>query len=44
MEGKDVNGGGEPKVGEIETGGQVSGNAAAAGGGKKRARAADLME
>ncbi|GAA5946458.1 hypothetical protein JCM3765_000252 [Sporobolomyces pararoseus] len=39
--GLDANGGGDPKTGEIETGGQTS---AAAGGGKKRARAADLME
>ncbi|GAA6009335.1 hypothetical protein JCM11491_004277 [Sporobolomyces phaffii] len=39
--GLDANGGGDPKTGEIETGGQASG---AAAGGKKRARAADLME
>ncbi|GAA5909724.1 C2H2-type zinc finger protein [Sporobolomyces salmoneus] len=44
--GLNANGGGDPKTGEIETGGQTSGGTAtaAAGGGKKRARAADLME
>lgn len=40
--GLDANGGGDPKTGEVETGGQVETNAGA--GGRKRARAADLME
>jgi len=40
--GLDANGGGDPKTGEVETGGQVETNTGA--GGRKRARAADLME